>query len=379
MLSPFIINDKNAHLERFPFAQVNRSLQAWDAADEFIVNYVEEQTLVNKDTNILIINDNFGALVINYVNNKVTAVSDSYLSHQGVTANLELNHLPNSNLTLLDSLANLPDDIDLILFKLPKSKYLLTEQLIKIKDKYTNDVKFIAAGKAKDIHTSTLAIFEKLLGTTTTSLAVKKARLIFSELNSSSKTTVTLPTTWPLPNSEFTIHNHANVFAREKLDIGARFFIDHLPPIKAEQQVIDLGCGNGVLGLSLLAKQNNCKITFTDESFMAVASARLNITNNLPALVKSCQFNVDDCLTLIEDNSANMIVCNPPFHQQNATTDHIAWQMFNDSKRVLKKGGELRIVGNRQLAYHIKLQRVFGNVKTIASNKKFVILSAYKK
>lgn len=379
MLSPFIINNKNAHLERFPVAQVNRSLQAWDAADEFIVNYTEEQTLVNKDTNILIINDNFGALVINYVNNKITAISDSYLSHQGITANLELNNLSNENLTLLDSLANLPEDIDLILYKLPKSKHLLTEQLNKIKEKYTSDVKFIATGKVKDIHTSTLAIFEKLLGTTTTSLAVKKARLIFSQLNSTNNQAAIAPTTWPLPNSEFIIHNHANVFAREKLDIGARFFIDHLPTIKAEQQVIDLGCGNGVIGLSLLAKQNNCQITFTDESFMAIASAKLNIANNLPTLMKNCQFNVDDCLTQIEDNSADIIVCNPPFHQQNATTDHIAWQMFNDSKRVLKKGGALYIVGNRQLAYHIKLQRIFSNVKTIASNKKFVILSAYKK
>lgn len=379
MLSPFIINDKNAHLERFPFAQVNRSLQAWDAADEFIVNYVEEKQLILEKTKLLIVNDNFGALVINYVNNNITAISDSYLSHQGIIENLELNHLSTKHVTLLDSLADLPDDIDLILYKLPKSKHLLTEQLSTIKAKYDNSVKFIAAGKAKDIHTSTLSIFEKYLGTTTTSLAVKKARLIFSELNSTNTSLVNSITTWQLPNSECTIHNHSNVFAREKLDIGARFFIEHLPQVQAEQQVIDLGCGNGVVGLSILAKQNNCRITFTDESFMAVESAKLNITNNLPALNTNCLFNVDDCLSKIEDNSTDIIICNPPFHQQNATTDHIAWQMFNDSKRVLKKDGELRIVGNRQLAYHIKLKRIFGNVKTIASNKKFVILSAYKK
>ena len=56
-----------------------------------------------------------------------------------------------------------------------------------------------------------------------------------------------------------------------------------------------------------------------------------------------------------------------------------AWQMFKDSLRVLKTGAELRIVGNRQLAYHVKLKRLFGNCETIASNKKFVILSAIKR
>ena len=66
-------------------------------------------------------------------------------------------------------------------------------------------------------------------------------------------------------------------------------------------------------------------------------------------------------------------------HQNTATTDHIAWQMFKDSHRVLKKGGELRIIGNQQLAYHIKLQRLFGNEKLIGSNNKFVTQSAIKR
>ncbi len=72
------------------------------------------------------------------------------------------------------------------------------------------------------------------------------------------------------------------------------------------------------------------------------------------------------------------MLCNPPFHQQNAVTDHIAWQMFNDAKKVLRPGGELRIVGNRHLDYHEKLKRLFGGSKLLGSNKKFVVLSAKK-
>lgn len=378
MLSPFIINDKNAHLERFPIAQVNRSLQAWDAADEYLVNHIKDEQMVNDKTRILIVNDNFGALTINYLTNEIYTVSDSYLSHQGIQANIALNNLEANNLTLLSSLDELPESVDLILYKLPKSKHLLTEQLSKIKAKYQKAT-FIACGKAKDIHSSTLTVFEKILGETKTSLAVKKARLIFSELNSSSPIITNHVKSWPLPNSHFTMHNYANVFAREKLDIGARLFLEHLPTIKANQQVIDLGCGNGVIGLSVLNSQPNCQLHFYDESYMAVASAKYNIEQNLPEQQTNCQFYVDDCLTQAENSSADVILCNPPFHQQNATTDHIAWQMFNDSFRVLNKGGELRIVGNRQLGYHIKLQRIFGQVNTIASNKKFVVLSAYKK
>ena len=72
------------------------------------------------------------------------------------------------------------------------------------------------------------------------------------------------------------------------------------------------------------------------------------------------------------------ILCNPPFHQQHAITDHIAWQMFNDARRSLKYGGELYVVGNRHLDYFRKLKRAFGNCTTIATNNKFVVLKATK-
>lgn len=379
MLSPFFANDKNIHLERFPCAQVNRSLQAWDATDEQIVNYLDEQALVKPNSHILIFNDNFGALAVNYLENSVTAVSDSYLSHQGIRHNIDLNMLDDSNLTLLASTENLPNTADIILYKIPKSNALLNQQLYQISQNYSSGTVFIAGAKAKDIHSSTLKIIEKYLGATKTSLAVKKSRLVFSQLDITSTLPSPKISTWVLEGSDFTISNLANVFAREKLDLGARFLLEHLPQIDAGKQVIDLGCGNGVIGLSLLAKQPECALTFIDESYMAVATAELNIKNNLESTLNNCQFITDDCLTNITQNSIDVIVCNPPFHQLQATTDHIAWQMFNDSFHALKRGGELRIIGNRQLGYHIKLQRIFGNAKTIASNKKFVILSAIKK
>jgi 16S rRNA (guanine1207-N2)-methyltransferase/23S rRNA (guanine1835-N2)-methyltransferase len=403
MISPFNYQDTPLNLDRFPLMQVNRSLQAWDAADEYLLNYCAEQKLVTETTNILIFNDAFGALTTSFcVKNTsqeaflptVSCINDSFVSRQGIAHNIEQNHLSNANITQLDSLDNLPKNADVILYKIPKSNALLIEQLIRIKSQCKKDVIFIAADRAKDIHSSTLKLFEKHLGTTKTSLAVKKARLVFCEVSPCAESLEEnqgfyqlglspFPTRWSLEDkatdSSFTISNHANVYSREKLDIGARYFIENLPSIKPGTKVIDLGCGNGVIGLTLLASQPEAEVAFYDESSMAIASAKLNIENNLPQISSQCEFNLDDCLTSVPSNSVDLIVCNPPFHQHNATTDHIAWQMFKDSHRVLKKGGELRIIGNRQLAYHIKLQRIFGNETRIASNEKFVTQSAIKR
>ena len=85
----------------------------------------------------------------------------------------------------------------------------------------------IAAAKARDVHNSTLALFEKILGTTTTSLAWKKARLIHCVFTAPELADAPQTYSWKLDGTPWTIHNHANVFARSGLDIGARFFLQH--------------------------------------------------------------------------------------------------------------------------------------------------------
>lgn len=229
---------------------------------------------------------------------------------------------------------------------------------------------------AKSIHTSTLKLFEKYIGLTKTSLAKKKARLIFCEPD---KSIVEVKSPYPqnyiLENTEYIIFNHANVFSRESLDIGTRFFLQHIPQSEKYKTIIDLGCGNGIVGLIAAEKNPDAELTFLDSSFMAVESARESFRSAFKQNRKAI-FQTNDCLTGVEKNSADLILNNPPFHQDNAVGDDVAWKMFTQSKRVLKQNGELWVIGNRHLSYHIKLKKIFGNCEVIANNKKFVILKA---
>ena len=365
-------------LSRFPLKQKNASLQAWDAADEYLVNYIEQQQLVENSSKVLIINDGFGALACAFNHAFIYHLNDSFVAEQAAHYNLEQNQLSHENTVFLKSLDALPNDLDLVLIKVPKNAGYLTFLLSQLSKVLRQDTPIIAAGKVKDIHSSTIQLFERFSGPTTTSLAVKKSRLILSKQHNKAQESK-FPITWPLEKTQFTITNHANVFSRDSLDIGARFFINYLPQGSKKQRIIDLGCGNGVIGLTTLERCPNALVTFVDESAMAVASAKHNVTTNLPEQLENCTFLHNDCLTGVESNSADLILCNPPFHQQQAVTDHIAWQMFVDSFRCLRDGGELRIVGNRHLNYHEKLKRLFGGYKLLGSNKKFVVLSAKKR
>ena len=230
----------------------------------------------------------------------------------------------------------------------------------------------------KSIHSSVLSLLEKHLGATTTSLAQKKARLAFVSFDISVEAK---PSKFPYSfrtNDGIMLVNHANVFSRQKLDIGTRFFLPNIPDDIDQGHIIDLGCGNGALGTKAGQLNPKAKVTFVDESYMAIASAQESWSaNNLN--LEQARFTANDCLTGFEPNSADLILCNPPFHQGDTVGDHIAWRMFTQARSVLKPGGELRIIGNRHLGYHVKLKRLFGGCRIHASDPKFVILCSKKR
>ncbi|EAN6149895.1 23S rRNA (guanine(1835)-N(2))-methyltransferase RlmG [Salmonella enterica] len=361
-------------LKRFPQTDDVNPLLAWEAADEYLLQQLDETEIRGP---VLILNDTFGALSCALAEHSPYSIGDSYLSELGTRENLRHNGIAESSVTFLDSTADYPQAAGVVLIKVPKTLALLEQQLRALRKVVTAHTRIIAGAKARDIHTSTLELFEKVLGPTTTTLAWKKARLINCTFSNPQLAAAPQTLSWKLEDTGWTIHNHANVFSRTGLDIGARFFMQHLPE-NLDGEIVDLGCGNGVIGLSLLAKNPQANVVFVDESPMAVDSSRLNVETNLPEAFERCEFMINNALSGVEPFRFNAVFCNPPFHQKHALTDNIAWEMFHHARRCLKINGELYIVANRHLDYFHKLKKIFGNCATIATNNKFVILKAVK-
>ncbi|MCX4759819.1 methyltransferase [Streptomyces sp. NBC_01275] len=368
-------------LARYP-EDPRDTLRAWDASDAYLLRHLAERDVPLTGA-VVVLGDRWGALVTALAAHRPTQITDSWLGQEATRANLARNGVEPGSVRLLTTQDPAPERIDVLLVRVPKSLALLEDQLLRLAPAVHEGTVVVGAGMVKEIHTSTLRLFERILGPTRTSLAEQKARLIFCTPDpSQARPGNPWPHSYALPDdvgtlSGRTVVNHAGVFCAERLDVGTRFFLRQLPDTRGVGRVVDLGCGNGVVGTAVALADPAAEVLFTDESFQAVASAEATYkANGVPG---HAEFRVGDGLAGVPGGSVDVVLNNPPFHSHQATTDATAWRMFTDARRALRPGGELWVVGNRHLGYHVKLKRLFGNSELVAGDPKFVVLRAVKR
>lgn len=368
-------------LSRFPEDPHDR-LRAWDASDAYLLRHLAQERIPLSGT-VVVLGDRWGALVTALAEHRPTQITDSFLSQEATRANLARAGVAPGAVRLLTTQDPPPERVDVLLVRVPKSLALLEDQLLRLAPAVHADTVVVGTGMVKEIHTSTLRLFERILGPTRTSLAEQKARLIFCAPDPAlERGTNPWPYGYTLPEglgavSGAAVVNHAGVFCADRLDIGTRFFLQHLPAGRGGRRVVDLGCGNGVVGTAMALADPDAEVLFVDESFQAVASAEATYkANGVPG---HAEFRVGDGLAGVAAGSADLVLNNPPFHSHQALTDTTAWRMFTGARRVLRPGGELWVIGNRHLGYHVKLRRLFGNSQLVAGDAKFVVLRAVKK
>ncbi|MEU1511163.1 methyltransferase [Streptomyces sp. NPDC005811] len=370
-------------LARFPEDPRDR-LRAWDASDAYLLRHLAERERDLPLTGtVVVLGDRWGALVTALAAHHPVQITDSWLGQEATRANLARAGVGPGAVRLLTTQDPVPERVDLLLVRVPKSLALLEDQLLRLAPAVHPGTVVIGTGMVKEIHTSTLNLFERILGPTRTSLAEQKARLILCTPDASlSRPANPWPYHYDLPGdlgplSGRPVVNHAGVFCADRLDIGTRFFLKHLPETDGTRRVVDLGCGNGIVGTAVALADPRAEVLFTDESFQAVASAEATFkANGVPG---HAEFRVGDGLTGVPDGSVDVVLNNPPFHSHQATTDATARRMFTDARRVLRPGGELWVVGNRHLGYHVTLKRLFGNCRLVAGDPKFVVLRAVRR
>ncbi len=349
-------------LKRYPVRK-NELLRAWDSADELILQHLSSLSL--SDKRILIVNDHFGALASNLRSENITSLTDSFISYQATLLNTEEQIIPINSFEMLSGI------YDLVVIQLPKNLSYLEDILCHLTPHLNRNSKIICGSMVKHLAPGSFDLLQKYIGITSTSLAQKKARLIFANFERGVSVSP-YPLEVKLDGFEKSFVNNSNLFSREKLDIGTRFLLENMPKGNYKT-ILDLGCANGVVGIKAKMLNPEAQLIFCDESAMAIKSAKTNYQNHFS---DEARYEWTNCYENGQKASLDLVLCNPPFHQSNTIGDFIAWQMFSDARYALKKGSLLRVIGNSHLGYQTKLKKIFAQSVIVAQNKKFMIIDA---
>lgn len=360
-------------LDRYP-PSTNPTLQPFDTADLYLLQALADSAGV--DERILVVNDTFGTLACALADRQPHSFGDSHLAERAMRNNLALNGIDAGAVHFIASQAALSGPYTRVLIRVPKSLALLEDQLARLRPHLAPGAVVVAGAMIKHLPHSAGDLLAKYIGSYQASLAWKKARLLTASLDATLTPTQALSGSYyPLPESDIELHNLPGVFSFDKLDNGTRAMLPCIPFGQGDTHIVDLGCGNGALGIMAALRNPEASLTFIDESYAAVASAQRNFETAFPG--REAHFVVSDGLADAAQQSVDLVICNPPFHQQQVVGDEIALRMFEQASAALRPTGGLMIVGNRHLGYHVKLKRWFGKVEQLAATSKFVVLRGF--
>ena len=164
-------------------------------------------------------------------------------------------------------------------------------------------------------------------------------------------------------------------FAHGRLDRGTQALLDVLAQLQRKDRpsgnVLDFGCGIGVIGLTLLQRDTSIDLTLLDNSALALESARLSM------LANALQARLLPSSGLGEVRQRfDWIVSNPPFHRGVVTRYDIARDFFKQARHVLTRQGKILLVCNRHLPYEGWLAEQFGEVENLSGTSEFKVLRA---
>lgn len=349
-------------LTRYP--HIDNRLQAWSAADEYLVNTLLDST-IKAGGRVLILNDDTGVLSV------VLSEFDCYSVHDSITAKIALEQNCEKNRRDINTihfyastdgekLQELPP-FEHILVRIPKSVAYFKDQLNSLRSLFTHNSTVYSSGMVKHISKSITKTLEGYIGPTTAGPIIRKALLCSSRVTQT-KTTPLQIKSFQTELGEFS--SYSNTFSNGKIDKGTEVLLENIPA-DISGKVVDLGCGFGPISRKIAACNNSIDLIAVDISYMAVASTRLNVS--------SATVIIGDGLHHFDDSSLDWVVSNPPFHQNTIFSVNEGLRLFRQVQKKLKSGGMFLMVANSGLNYAPYLQKLFTSVRKLQQKNGYTV------
>ena len=167
-----------------------------------------------------------------------------------------------------------------------------------------------------------------------------------------------------------TFRTDAGVFSRGEVDTGTRVLLEALPE-EMHGEILDLGCGWGVIGISIARKWPETRVTMADVNTRALELTRENAKRNRAEVICA----ESDGMAAFRGKAFDAVVTNPPIRAGK----QVIYRMFADAAEALKPDGALYLVIRKQQGAEScirYLQTIYASVEKLDRSGGFWVLKA---
>jgi 16S rRNA (guanine1207-N2)-methyltransferase len=165
-------------------------------------------------------------------------------------------------------------------------------------------------------------------------------------------------------------HSTWGLFSPREVDEGSRLLLSHID-LQPDADCLDLGCGYGVIGLTLAKLAAAGHTTLVDKDFVAIDYCRKNIALNQ---INNAEAILSNGFDAIRDRRFDVIASNIPAKVGN----ELMTLFFYDAQRQLKPGGQIYVVTINGLREYIKrvFKERFGNYTKLKQGRNYTVALA---
>ncbi|OXM14986.1 class I SAM-dependent methyltransferase [Paenibacillus herberti] len=161
------------------------------------------------------------------------------------------------------------------------------------------------------------------------------------------------------------------VFSKGGIDYGSRFLIEQMQ-IGESDQILDVGCGYGPIGLTAAQLAPRGQVVMLDINERAIELATENARRNG---ITNADIRHSDLYEAVGTDTFDVILTNPPIRAGKAVVHRI----FEEGAALLRPGGSMWVVIQKKQgapSAEAKLQQLFGKVIEVGKDKGFRIFRA---
>ncbi|MBL4625651.1 MAG: methyltransferase [Flavobacteriales bacterium] len=354
------------NIRRYPKSE-NRSLRAFSAADELILEHITNESIDLRAP--VLLNDRFGYLACTFDKYSPISIVNYKSQEKALRQNMIANDLTIIEQNIISPFDRIDHAIETAIVKIPKSLDLFKLQLDKLVDSLADNGVVICGFMTRHFSRQIIEIASEYFEEVEQTQAKKKARLVILTKKKTTKKDTLIN---KVKVGKTTFKQYYGVFSASNIDYASQFFIEQLKVDSSIECVLDLASGNGVIAHAIRQQNPLTEIHLVDDSFVAVESSKLNINDD------NTHHHFSDGLENFSPELFDLIVSNPPYHFEHETNIEVALDLFKQVSKRLKVGGHFQLVSAISLNFKTHLSKLFLKVNVVAENDKFVIYDCVK-